>query len=68
MPFSPVTGHPREFIELALAHMISNKVEAAYFRGDLFAKRRSLIDHWQIACDTIRTPASRGAQKGETQA
>ena len=32
------TDHPRDVVEAALAHLIENKVEAAYRRGDLFAK------------------------------
>jgi integrase len=40
------TGHPREVIEHALAHRIADKAEAAYARGDLFAKRRLLMDDW----------------------
>ena len=31
---------------MALAHTISNKVEAAYRRGDLFEKRRQLMENW----------------------
>ena len=36
------TGFPREVVEAALAHVIGDKVEAAYQRGDLFDKRRRL--------------------------
>ncbi len=32
------TAYPREVVEMALAHTIGNKVEAAYRRGDLFSK------------------------------
>ncbi len=31
---------------MALAHAVGNKVEAAYRRGDLFDKRRRLMDAW----------------------
>lgn len=31
---------------MALAHVIKNKVEAAYRRGDLFEKRQALMDDW----------------------
>jgi integrase len=41
-----VTSFPREVAEMALAHTIGNKVEAAYRRGDLFAKRRELMQAW----------------------
>jgi integrase len=40
------TAHPREVIEMALAHTVSNVVEAAYMRSDLFDKRRQLMDQW----------------------
>ena len=33
-------------IEAALAHVIQNKVEAAYARSDLFERRRRLMDDW----------------------
>ena len=33
--------------EMALAHVIENKVEAAYRRGDLFAKRRKMMQEWE---------------------
>jgi hypothetical protein len=35
---------------MALAHAVSDKVEAAYRRGDLFAKRRQLADAWTKFC------------------
>ena len=40
------TAHPREVIEAALAHKLKDKAEAAYARGDLFAKRRALMTDW----------------------
>jgi integrase len=40
------TSYPSELAEMALAHVIRNKVEAAYRRGDLFEKRRQLMDDW----------------------
>lgn len=40
------TAHPREVAEHALAHVISNQSEAAYFRSDLFAKRQMLMQDW----------------------
>ncbi len=40
------TSFPREVCEMALAHTVENKVEAAYRRGDLFEKRRALMDAW----------------------
>jgi integrase len=49
---SETTAHPSEVVEMALAHTIENKVEAAYRRGDLFAKRRLLMDDWATFCMT----------------
>jgi integrase len=43
---SETTNHPHDVCEMALAHTISNKVEAAYRRGDMFEKRRSLMEDW----------------------
>jgi integrase len=40
------TAYPSEVVEMALAHAIESKVEAAYRRGDLFEKRRRLMDDW----------------------
>jgi integrase len=44
------TSYPREVVEMALAHAIGNKVEAAYRRGDLFEKRRQLMIDWANFC------------------
>jgi integrase len=44
------TPFTNEVCEAALAHMIGNKVEAAYRRGDLFDKRRKLMDAWASYC------------------
>src|SRR5262249_48632883 len=44
------TAFPREVIEAALAHVVGNKVEAAYQRGDLFDKRRGLMEAWAEFC------------------
>ena len=41
------TNFPREVCEMALAHTIKNKAEAAYRRGDLFEKRRALMTAWE---------------------
>lgn len=46
------TSYPGDLVEMALAHTISNKVEAAYRRGDLFEKRRRLMDAWTKFCDS----------------
>ena len=44
------TGYAHEVAEMALAHTIENKVERAYRRGDLFDKRRRLMDDWAAYC------------------
>jgi integrase len=44
------TNFPREVVEMALAHTIESKVEAAYRRGDLFEKRRLLMAAWARYC------------------
>ena len=44
------TGYAHEVAEMAIAHTIENKVERAYRRGDLFEKRRRLMDDWAGYC------------------
>ena len=44
------TSFPREVAEMALAHKIPSPVEAAYRRGDLFEKRRKLMEAWAAYC------------------
>jgi len=44
------TNFPSEDVETALAHVIGDKVEAAYQRGDLLDKRRRLMDAWGEFC------------------
>ena len=47
------TDHPRELAEAALAHTLRDKVEAAYRRGDLFEKRRMLLQDWADHCGSV---------------
>ena len=47
---SETTPFPHEVVEMALAHTIENKAEAAYRRGDLFEKRRQLMLAWSDFC------------------
>lgn len=49
---SEETMHSPEVAEMALAHTISNKVEAAYRRGDLFERRRALLADWEAFCQS----------------
>lgn len=44
------TNYPNEACELALAHSISNKVEAAYRRGDMLDKRFLMMNDWANYC------------------
>lgn len=43
---SEVTSFPSEMSEMALAHAVGNKVEAAYRRGDMFEKRLAMMEAW----------------------
>ena len=45
------TNHPREVIEAALGHVVTNRTEAAYARSDLFERRRLLMDEWAAYLD-----------------
>jgi integrase len=40
------TNYPNEAAEMALAHAIGNKAEAAYRRGDLYEKRLAMMEDW----------------------
>lgn len=46
------TNFPREVCEAALAHSLQNDTEAAYFRSDLFERRRELMGAWAHFCAT----------------
>jgi len=48
---SEETNHPSDVAEAALAHMIANKTEAAYRRGNLLEKRRVMMAEWAAYCD-----------------
>jgi hypothetical protein len=52
MSAAECTNFPREVAEAALAHVVGDKVEAAYRRGDLFEKRRHLMGAWAACCQT----------------
>ena len=47
------TNYSNEVSEMALAHAVSDKVEAAYRRGDLFDKRKQQMNDWAEFCDRI---------------
>jgi len=46
------TQFPREVCEAALAHVIKDSTEAAYFRSDVYDKRQQLMDAWSSYCAT----------------
>lgn len=50
------TNYPRDVAEMALAHAIGDKVEAAYRRGDLFEKRRRMMRDWATFLAKVETP------------
>ena len=52
------THFTNEVCEAALAHTVTNKVEAAYRRGDLFEKRRRLMEAWAAFC-SVRKAAGK---------
>jgi len=45
------TNFPHELAEMALAHAVSNKVEAAYRRGDMLEKRFTMMNAWAMHCE-----------------
>ena len=51
------TDFPREVAEMALAHAIGDKVEAAYRRGDLFNRRFEMMFAWERFCAGQSTEA-----------
>lgn len=52
---SEATGFSHEVCEMALAHAIANQAEAAYRRGDLFEKRRKLMEAWAAYSTTPKS-------------
>jgi integrase len=48
------TPFPKVVIDAALAHVVGDKVEAAYRRGDLFGKRAQLMKKWAMFCEPSR--------------
>jgi integrase len=52
---SELTSSQNEIVEASLAHTIGGRVEQAYRRGDLFEKRRRLVQQWAAFC--LNAPA-----------
>ncbi len=46
------TSYPRDVVEMALAHTVRDKTEAAYRRGDALEKRRRLMEEWARYCNS----------------
>jgi integrase len=55
---SECTSYPNHVSEAALWHAVADRVEAAYRRGDLFAKRIKLMNEWSRFCGTAPRAAS----------
>jgi integrase len=51
------TNFPREIAEAALAHVVKDKTEASYQRGDLLQKRSRLMRDWAVYC-SVPAPAA----------
>jgi integrase len=49
-----ISNFPREITETALAHVIGDKAEQAYRRGDALEKRRKLMEAWAAYCEPKR--------------
>jgi integrase len=62
------TAYPHEMCEIALAHAVGNKVEAAYRRGDMAEKRRRLMDDWAGYCAQSPAKAPRAKVVGIREA
>jgi integrase len=57
------TDFPSEAIELALAHVVSNRVVAAYRRSDLFERRRQLAEAWAGFCGAYNAADFTGGER-----
>ena len=63
------TNCPAEVAEMALAHAVGDKVEAAYRRGDLFEKRRQMMVDWAgFVCQECVEPAGEAADRPDVNA
>jgi len=58
------TDYPAEMAEMALAHTVSNKVEAAYRRGDMFDKRLKMMNDWANMCSSLPPSICQAATSG----
>lgn len=53
-----IAHHPREAVEKALAHAVKDQTEGAYWRSDMFDKRRALMNDWAKYCALPKRDAS----------
>jgi len=60
-----VSSFPNEVCEMALAHAIGSEAEAAYRRGDLFEKRRAMMEEWAAYCEPATAPPGLASAKGD---
>jgi integrase len=58
------TNFPPDVAEMALAHTIDDKVEAAYRRGDLFEKRQRIMEAWAQFCAAVDPAGQSDEVKG----
>jgi integrase len=65
---SESTAYARDVAEMALAHSIGNKVEAAYRRGDLFTKRTRMMADWAEFCNKTQGGAVLPLKRSKTVA
>lgn len=65
---SEATSYDRAIAEMALAHTIGDKVEAAYRRGDLIEKRTRLMNDWAAYCSGIAPASGEVVHIGERRA
>jgi integrase len=61
------TNHPHDICEAALAHTRGDKVHASYQRGDLFKKRRVLMDAWAAFCLGAPAPTASTPQDSSSE-
>jgi len=53
------TLFPNELVEMALSHAIPSATEKAYRRGNMFDKRRKLMDAWAAYCAKVETDTAK---------
>ena len=63
---SESTAYARDVAEMALAHSIGSKVEAAYRRGDLFTKRTRMMEDWARFCNQTQSGSVVPLKKSNT--